>query len=238
MIPSQVMSAGLSAQAVRTLIGETLTGLTAAGTTTTDALVLTATNNFIATCAAGAGVRLKSGEPGQYAMIFNGGVAAVNVYPPTGGTHNGMAANIPAVVQPGDVAMCQYSAATTIRTTFTRRRPNNQRSATVANTSALIAGDMEGADFCVLNASTQATPTFTTRTATQLAANIPNLEIGESYVLRVVNANSGTATMAGGTGVTISGTATLATNTWREFLMTYTALNTFTMVSIGTGATS
>lgn len=116
--------------------------------------------------------------------------------------------------------------------------PLLKRVAITANTSTLSAGDMEGADACYLNVSGQATPTFTTRTGTELAAAIPGIQIGFKYVLRVVSTNSGTTTMAGGSGVTISGTATVATNTWREFLMAYTAANTWTMTSIGTGTNS
>jgi hypothetical protein len=116
--------------------------------------------------------------------------------------------------------------------------PLFKRVAIVANTSTLSAGDMEGAHVCFLNCSGQATPSFTTRTGAQIAANIPNIQIGFNYVVRVINANSGQQTMVAGSGVTISGTATLATNTWREFMMAYTAADTFTMTSVGTGTTS
>jgi len=43
---------------------------------------------------------------------------------------------------------------------------------------------------------------------------------GAAWRLRYLNTTAGTITVAGGTGVTISGTATLATGTYRDFLVT------------------
>lgn len=107
--------------------------------------------------------------------------------------------------------------------------PDFKYTAITANTSTLSAGDMTGAVSCTLNCSGQATPTLTTRTADQMIADIPNAQIGLTWSVKVLNRNSGTQTMAGGTGVTITGTATLATVTWKEFICTYTAASTITM---------
>ena len=80
-----------------------------------------------------------------------------------------------------------------------------------------------------------ATPTFTTPTAAQIIASQPNWNVGQSQFVRVLNTNSGTLTLAGGTGVTISGTATVATNTSRDFLVTYTSstAQTITIQNVG-----
>lgn len=82
-----------------------------------------------------------------------------------------------------------------------------------------------------------ATPTLTTPTAAQIIASQPNWVQGQGYYLRMLNLNSGTATLAGGTGVTITGTATLATNTSRDFIVTYTSaiLQTVTFTNVGSG---
>ena len=54
--------------------------------------------------------------------------------------------------------------------------------------------------------------TDTTDTATNIIANYwPNAAVGSVALLNLVNLNSGTTTLAGGTGVTITGTATIPT---------------------------
>jgi hypothetical protein len=99
----------------------------------------------------------------------------------------------------------------------------------------LAAGDMEGAGYCAL-ASSGATA-FTTRTATLLIAGIPSAQLGGSYVLRVYNTNGGTLTLTAGSGVTITGTATIATAKFRDYLVSITNLGTpaITMQNIGSG---
>ena len=61
------------------------------------------------------------------------------------------------------------------------------------------------------------TCTITSPTAAQIVAALDNPQVGTSFVVSIVNANSGTATMAGGTGVTVVGLATAATNTSATF---------------------
>ena len=59
-------------------------GLTAAGTTITDALQLTAFVNVITTAAASTGVKLSSDWPiGQSGLVDNRGANALNLFPPT-----------------------------------------------------------------------------------------------------------------------------------------------------------
>jgi Zn-dependent alcohol dehydrogenase len=114
--------------------------------------------------------------------------------------------------------------------------PSYKYVAVTANTSTLVAGDITGATEVVLNTSTQATPTFTTRTAAQMIADIPNAQIGMTWKVTVLNRNSGTLTMAAGSGVTITGTATIATVNWKDFICTYTAADTIVMQVGASGA--
>lgn len=107
--------------------------------------------------------------------------------------------------------------------------PFSKYVASTAGTSTLAAGDITGALSCTLNSSGGAAITLTTRTADLMIADIPNAQIGMTWEVDVINRNSGTLTMAGGTGVTITGTATLATVTWKKFICTYTAASTITM---------
>lgn len=83
------------------------------------------------------------------------------------------------------------------------------------------------------------TPTLTTPTAAAIIANLGvNFIVGSSYVVRLINTNSGTATLAAGTGVTITGTATSLTNTTRDWLVTFTAAGAITFQTIGTATIS
>lgn len=101
-------------------------------------------------------------------------------------------------------------------------------------TAAMISGG--GAVYHTSTGGT--TPTLTMPTAAAIIAANPSFSIGQEYTLRFINANSGTATIAAGAGITTSGTLTLATNTTRDFVISYTAAGALTMTSVGTGTTS
>ena len=72
---------GVSAGTSQAINGAIATGLTAAGTSISDALDLNATNNYIATCASGAGVQLPSMQLGDEVWVYNGGANQCLVYP-------------------------------------------------------------------------------------------------------------------------------------------------------------
>lgn len=81
------------------------------------------------------------------------------------------------------------------------------------------------------------TPSLTLPLVTAINTALPSFSTTNlSYVLRIINANSGTATVVTNTGWTTSGTLTLATNTWREFLIVRTAATTLSITSVGAGA--
>lgn len=102
----------------------------------------------------------------------------------------------------------------------------------------LAAGNITGGDVVVL-ITTNATPgTQTTRTALQMYGDDPNAAPGVGYILRICNSGAGTLTLAAGTGVTLSGTMTVATTTFRDFSVTYggtTAVPTMTITNVGLG---
>lgn len=78
--------------------------------------------------------------------------------------------------------------------------------------------------------------TGTTDTAANIIAAIPQSQryVGFTYKLRVINSSSGNFawTIAGGTGVTVTGTATVAQNQWREFIATITALGSAPAITL------
>jgi hypothetical protein len=106
----------------------------------------------------------------------------------------------------------------------------------------LAVSTVDGPSYAVVNltATLAAAGTVTTPTAANWIAGMSSLQVGQSYVLRVINSSSGNYawTVAAGSGVTITGTATVAQNTWREFIVTVATATTITMQSIGTGTYS
>lgn len=126
--------------------------------------------------------------------------------------------------------------------------PSYQFVSTAQASGAINATSVSGAAECYITQS--GATALTTPTAAQIVAAIQNvlsnLGLGPfpplgyplTYFVRVINTNAGTLTIAGGTGVTMLGTATLATATSRDFIVTVTGLNTATFQSAGTGTTS
>lgn len=82
---------------------------------------------------------------------------------------------------------------------------------------------------------------LTTPTAAAMLAALPKLPangVGLIYFLRVINTNAGTLTLTMDASVTGNGTLTIATNTFRDFMVTFNTASTATWQSIGTGTNS
>ena len=109
-----------------------------------------------------------------------------------------------------------------------------------ATAGTLAAGAITGAQFVCLT-NTNATPgAQTVRTAAQMIADTPNGLPGLSYMLRITNSGAGTLTLTadGGATVTLTGTMTVATNTWRDFVVTFNTATTATIQGVGVGTMS
>lgn len=110
---------GIAVQAAEQLGQSVLTPLTAAGTTAAAATPLTVSQTAW-TSAAGATGAILSATASLTQLHFIRNLAAstanLNVYPPTGGTINGAAANAPIAVAPGQsiIAECQVQGAAPI----------------------------------------------------------------------------------------------------------------------------
>mgnify|MGYP001594601372 CR=1 FL=1 len=77
--------------------------------------------------------------------------------------------------------------------------------------------------------------TDTTDTADNIIAARPNASIGSSWEYVYHNNTLGAATLAGGTGVTVSAITIVPANMWARYLVTYTAASTITMVGVEAG---
>ena len=93
-IPSRVQAAGNSGLATTQICGDGATGLTATGSSASDALQLSAVWNTVGTTAASTGVKLPPTEVGAMVCVYNGGASTLTVYPATGSTINAGAASL------------------------------------------------------------------------------------------------------------------------------------------------
>ena len=94
----------------------------------------------------------------------------------------------------------------------------------------LSAADILGG--VITSAGKTAGRTFTTDTAANLAAALPNMDIGESLMFQLASIDGFTTTVAGGTGVTASGNLLVLTLTSKEFILTRTGAATFNLVGL------
>lgn len=105
-------------------------------------------------------------------------------------------------------------------------------------TTAQVTGNGQGG-FVVVNMSgtLAAGAALTTPTATAWIAAMPNFQAGQSYTLRIINSSAGAFawTLTAGTDVTITGTATIAQNTFRDFVVTLNSAGTVTVQNVGSG---
>lgn len=82
--------------------------------------------------------------------------------------------------------------------------------------------------------------TLTTDTAADIISQFGptvNMDGSFSIVRRFQAAVGQTVTVAGGTGVTITGTATIADGAWRDYLVTVASPTTVTFTNMGGGTT-
>lgn len=134
----------------------------------------------------------------------------------------------------GDLAVAQNFVATV------QALPASQASTINVTTGTLAAGNASGAQMTYLT-STNATPgSQAMRTPAQILADTPGLSIGQSYTLRIINTGAGTFTLAtdSGAGFTISGTATIAQNVFRDYVVKILTGTTGSITEVGNGTYS
>lgn len=102
---------------------------------------------------------------------------------------------------------------------------------------AIPAASITGAALSVWQ-NTGATPGAQTfPSAATLFAAIPGAYVGMVVMFRVVNTGAGTLTLTADAGatVTLAGTATVATNVWRDYTLRFTSATAATVQSVGSG---
>lgn len=116
--------------------------------------------------------------------------------------------------------------------------PAAQYSTAAGQSTALTGAQVAGAA-CVVYDNTGTTPgNLQMATAAQIVAAIPNAQIGYSYILQIRNSSgsANTATITTNTGITLTGTMTIAQSVTRSFVVTLNSLTAVTVQSIGISA--
>ena len=116
--------------------------------------------------------------------------------------------------------------------------PPAQYKTAALQSATIVAANMAGAAFSVFDNTGTTPANLATDTAANIIAAVPGWQIGQSYVLRIRNdsGSANTATITAGTGVTLTGTMTIAQYVARDFMVTYTAAGAVTLQNIGDSA--
>ncbi|HET8667716.1 MAG TPA: hypothetical protein VFM10_07025 [Terriglobales bacterium] len=211
---------------------------TASGTQATAYPLVAVVNRVTTVATAGDAVRLPPAKAGMVRYVTHAGSANLDVYPSSGDTIDGFAA---------DTAM---RVITKTRITYTcsidgiwhassTPLPVTKYTANAASGAATAAaGDLSGAQKVIALYSAVGAAALTTRTAAQMYGDMGNIKPGDVYMARIINTSGGTTTLTGGTGVTITGTAGIASNAWNEYMVTVTSASAITFQYIGSGTVS
>ena len=102
---------------------------------------------------------------------------------------------------------------------------------TTVGAGAITAAGVVGGITTRSGAQSNTAFTDTTAAASAIIALMPEPDIGDAFIYRYVNNTDATATLAGGSGVTLS--ATVPANSTATFFVKYTAANTLVFTIIG-----
>ena len=207
------------------------TGPTAAYTDTTDtaANIVTALGSFDS--GATFVVRLRNSTVWPQTIAAGTGVtwSLVTVIPPWSvgtffGTVGGTQSAPTVVFRNTSVTESYAAGANPIATALTTVGSGTITAAGFAGTVTLRSG-----------ATSAFTDTTDTADAIIAAAVADTTAIGSSFLYTYVNNSVALATLTGGTGVTVSGVTSVQPNSWAQYLVTYTAASTLTVVGITQG---
>lgn len=217
---------------------------TPSGTQTT-ALVLTAQVSRVTTVATALdAVRLPAWAQGRAPTIINGGANTLSIFPAVGDTIDGQAVNTALSLPVGaTVVFNTVTSPTTVAKAWTASvtiasdvLPLTQFTSIATGNGTLTGAQVAGAQFTTL--ATSGATAQTTPTAAAMLAAMPGAAIGTQWRLRFVNTNAGTLTITADASVTLTGTATIVTQAFRDFDMKILTATTASMTSVGAGTTT
>lgn len=194
-------------------------------------------NRITTVATAGDSVKLPTAFPGVTLVLVNAAAAnGADVFPNTGDAINNLGANIAYRIPNNTIAYFECAVAGTWNLQVPVPAAKYVKNTTSGATTA-AAGDLTGAAYVQAEYSAVGAANLATRTAAQMIADA-NLQVNDSFVLEITNTSGGTTTLTAGTGVTLTGTMTMATNTTRRFNVKVTGAATITIQSTGVGTIS
>lgn len=202
----------------------------------TSAVAITTPFARITVCATiGDSVKLPLSVAGLCYTVTNSGATAADIFPFLGDLIDALAVNTAIRLAPGTTAVFSCAVAGTWNCQSTPL-PYAKFTTDATGSQTLPVGYFTGA--ATVNATNTAAGAiaWTTRTATQMFADTPNARVGDKYLLIVSNFGNNTITITGGGGVTVTGTATIATLIVRMYIVTFTSATALVMQNIGAGA--
>lgn len=203
----------------------------------TNATALTGTINRVTVCATiGDSVKLPTSAAGIVVTVINSGATGVDIFPITGDVINTLAANTAIRVATGSSVTFNCTVAGTWISTATPLPYAKFTTTAAASPLTASAGDLSGAAVTNFTVTTNGAFALTTRTATQMFNDTPNARVGDAYLLSISNFGNNTLTITAGSGVTLTGTATIATLIVRNYIVTFTTATALVMQNIGAGA--
>jgi hypothetical protein len=230
------------------------TGITAFnGGGQASATILTKGVNNITTATASSApydsVKVQAITAGQQIAVFNSAANPVQLFGNGSDTINGFASGTGVTLPVGFIGVLIANTSSTWQLlgltqgipSFTTRDVYNTNTSTSGTT--LTGANLTGG---LLEVTLNMTGTLggaanaQLPTVANLVAAIPNAIAGQSYKLRIINSSSGAFawTVTTNTGWTLSGTMTIAQNTWRDFYVTLTTTAAAVLQQVGTGTNS
>lgn len=202
----------------------------------TNATALTGTVNRVTVCATiGDSVKLPTSVAGMQVTVINSGATGVDIFPATGDLIDTLAANTAIRVATGSSVTFNCAVAGTWISTQLRLPYAKFTTTAAASPLTAAAGDLSGAAVTNFTITTNGAFALTTRTATQMFNDTPNAKVGDAYLLSISNFGNNTVTITAGGGVTLTGTATIATLIVRYYIITFTTATALVMQNIGAG---
>lgn len=168
-----------------------------------------------------------TGPTGSRALLRDGtctwayvGPAYATTYPLTGGELVPADTNLPQGLNPASERITTAQLANAVATLALGFTNATSVAAFTATTGQVVPASCGGTQVLLLNGTLTAGAALTTPTATAIEAICPN--VPTSWIVKFVNNSSGAFawTITGGTGVTVTGTATVAQGNTRNFLLT------------------
>lgn len=246
--------------ALASRLGNTPATVAGVGTTQTGAALLGGGGFFILTCTSSntAFVLTKAFSTGRPVWIDNSSALSATIFPPSGGTINGAAANagitLPSLSSM--VVMLSNGSGVTqenyyaivggagggVSSSVPQQAYNAVATAPTSNNLALTGANITGGSSLVALNLTAALGAGATATLPNVAALVTAMQAaglgpvaGASYELDIYNTSSGNFawTTTTNTGWTLTGTQTIAQNTYRKYIVTLTSLAAATLQSLG-----